>query len=186
MLHSKIKAIPVLAPVTLVALAVVIWWLRRQGSLTAPRVAVGVVACVYAAGVLGETLFPFRIDTSNEQSWRVWLHLTPFTDVVADPIGIVLNVALFMPLGIIIPLVAPLASVRHVLLCGFAASLTIEVIQFVGDITANTGRVADVDDLIGNTLGTLIGYIVFRLIALIPAASRIAARSSWPSPRRTR
>lgn len=181
--HTEIQAVPVLAPVVLVAMLIMVWWFRRHDSLTAPRSAIGIVACLYVAGLLSHTFFPFQIDTANEQSWRVWLNLTPFLDVIADPIGIILNIALFVPLGLLLPLVTHSRSVRHVLLCGFAVSLSIEVVQFVADITVSTGRIADVDDLIGNTLGTLVGYIMFRLITLIPVASRMAAQTSWPSSR---
>jgi glycopeptide antibiotics resistance protein len=39
---------------------------------------------------------------------------------------------------------------------GFAASLAIETTQYLLD----TGRTADIDDLIENTLGALIGWLI--------------------------
>jgi glycopeptide antibiotics resistance protein len=96
----------VLVPATAVAIAIALWWLHRRSRLTALRAAVAVVACVYGAGVLGHVLLPFPIDTNDPRPWRVWLHLTPFVDVVQDPIGIVLNIVLFVPLGFLLPLVA--------------------------------------------------------------------------------
>jgi glycopeptide antibiotics resistance protein len=178
--YTEIPAFPVLAPLVVVAIGVAMWWLRRHDALTPPRAAVGIVACVYVAGVLDQTLFPYAIITEDRQPWHIWLNLTPFVDVIKDPIGIVLNVALFVPLGVLLPLVARVDSVRRVVLYGFAISLGIELVQFIGDITVSGGRVADVDDLIGNVLGTLIGYGIFRLVTAIPAAHRLAAEATWP------
>ncbi|MCZ4501195.1 MAG: VanZ like family protein, partial [Marmoricola sp.] len=66
-------------------------------------------------------------------------------------------------------------------LCGFLISLVIEVTQLVGDLTVSPGRGADVDDLIGNSVGTVIGYLAFSLLVTIPAVARLATRASWTS-----
>jgi hypothetical protein len=49
-------------------------------------------------------------------------------------------------------------------------------------VTVSPGRVADVDDLIGNTVGTLLGYAVFALLVTIPAVAGLAARAAWTPP----
>ncbi|MBZ5736888.1 VanZ family protein [Nocardioides mangrovi] len=181
MSSGEIPTLPVLVPATAVAIAAGWWWLHRQGRLTPLRAAVGVAASGYVAGVLGHVLLPFPIDTDDPLPWRVWLHLTPFVDAVADPIGIVLNVALFVPFGLLLPLVAGVRSARAVAVCGLVVSLGIELVQLAGDLTISPGRVADVDDLIGNTLGAVLGYAVFSLLVMVPWVAGLALRATWPA-----
>ena len=178
MLPDEVPTLPVLVPFTAAAIAAVLGWLQRRGHFTALRALLGVVMCVYGAGVLGHVFLPLTIDTNDPRSWRVWLHLTPFIDVADDPIGIILNIALFVPLGLLLPLVVRIESARRALLCGFLISLGIEMAQFLGDLTVSPGRVADIDDLIGNTAGTLIGYAAYRLLMMIPVVARLLGRAA--------
>ncbi|WP_122819081.1 VanZ family protein [Nocardioides pantholopis] len=180
---DQIPTLPVLVPLTAAAIAVAVWWLHGRGRLTAARAAVGVAVCCYGAAVLGHVLLPFPIDTSDSGPWRVWLHLTPFVDVAEDPIGIILNIALFVPLGLLLPLVARVGSARRALAWGLVVSLVIETVQLAAALTVSPGRIADVDDLIGNTLGAVLGYATFRLLVRIPGVGRLAARAAWaPAP----
>ena len=70
------------------------------------------------------------------------------------------NIFWFIPMGFFLGM---LFRKRHpffkVLLFGFLCSLSIETMQFL----FRTG-VADIDDLIFNTIGTLIGYLLYELI----------------------
>jgi glycopeptide antibiotics resistance protein len=75
------------------------------------------------------------------------------------------NILLFAPLGILLPLVTRrFQSLKSVLLLGFCASLMIEAIQlmlrFVG-----SPRAVDIDDVIFNTLGTCVGFFIYRSAA---------------------
>jgi glycopeptide antibiotics resistance protein len=69
------------------------------------------------------------------------------------------NVAAFLPAGMLPPLIWPRAfgSARRAALGSFGLSLLIELAQL-----ATGRRCADVDDLILNTLGGLIGYGLLR------------------------
>lgn len=182
MAEPEIPTLPVLVPLTLAAFAVVLWWLRRHSCLTVLRAALAGVTCVYGAAVLSHTMLPFELGRDG-QPWHVWLNLTPFVDAADDPIGIVLNVALFVPLGFLLPLIAPTRSTSGALGIGLAVSLSIEIVQFAADLTISTGRVADIDDLVGNTAGAVLGYAVLRLFMIVPvfarAARHVALPSSW-------
>ncbi|KUL34116.1 hypothetical protein ADL22_31030 [Streptomyces sp. NRRL F-4489] len=91
----------------------------------------------------------------------------------ADVHDFILNMIMFVPGG------ALLAGLRTPLwaagLCGFLGSLTIETTQYL----ARTGRTADINDLLSNTLGCLAGFACAALIRLIANA----ARRPVPSPR---
>ena len=83
----------------------------------------------------------------------------PFFDMVADFKNAVLNVVLFIPLGIILPLLwEDFRSIKKSLLMGLGMTLTIEVLQIF------TFRTTDINDLITNVTGTLIGYYIANMI----------------------
>ena len=181
-----IPVAPILVPLTLVAVVALLWRLHARGRLTALRALTVVVVCVYAAGVIGHVM-PYEILTGSEREarampWRVYLHLTPLVEIVKDPAGIRLNTLLFVPLGLLLPLLARM-SLRRALVIGFVISLSIEVVQFIAVVTVSTGRVADVDDVIANVLGTAIGYLVLRGLVRVPALARLAdAAALGPAP----
>ncbi|MRJ75524.1 VanZ family protein [Aeromicrobium sp. SMF47] len=174
----EVPTLPVLIPVTAAAVAVTLWWLHRHGRLTGARATVAIVACVYGAVVLGHVLLPLPIDMDNARPWRASVHLTPFVDVAEDPIGMILNVALFVPLGALLPLLTRVTSMRRAAFLGLCVSLSIETVQLAGSLTVSPGRVADVDDLIGNTVGTMIGYAAYSLLAMAPAVRRLLDRAA--------
>jgi glycopeptide antibiotics resistance protein len=72
------------------------------------------------------------------------------------------NIALFLPFGILLPLTAPrLRSLKRVLLIALCVSLSIEATQFVLRIIGNP-RAVDIDDVLLNTLGALLGFLIYR------------------------
>jgi glycopeptide antibiotics resistance protein len=181
--YPEIPALPVLVPLAIITFAGMVWRLHRRGAVTALRVAVVAIACVYGAGLLDSVLLPLPIRVGAARdglvSWRLFVQLVPLLTV--DPIGIVLNVALFVPFGALLPLVARVSSVRRAVLTGFLLSLGIELVQFVADVTVSTGRVADINDLLGNTIGAFAGYVIFRVAVCVPIVARIAVATAWPA-----
>lgn len=76
---------------------------------------------------------------------------------------LIYNVIAFMPFGFLLPfLIASARNLGRILLYGLAASLALEAIQLV--TLLGTG---DIDDVILNVTGTLIGYVLFRLLLAI-------------------
>jgi len=67
------------------------------------------------------------------------------------------NIILFIPFGIYLPLIfKKMNGLSKTLLCGFAISITIEIIQFP------LHRGSDIDDLWLNTLGVILGFLLYR------------------------
>ena len=69
-----------------------------------------------------------------------------------------LNMLLFMPIGILIPFVIRKCNLVKTLLIGFSLSTIIEILQMF------SGRMSEMDDIIMNTLGTLIGFALYKII----------------------
>lgn len=72
--------------------------------------------------------------------------------------GGILNVLLFYPLGYLLPVLFTKIKLRHVILIGFFASVATELIQYL----LKMGW-CETDDVMHNTLGTVIGVWVWRL-----------------------
>lgn len=90
----------------------------------------------------------------NVHLFRAWLEAwNNFS--VKNWANVLLNVALFTPLGVLLPLLWKKCRKWYVTIpLGFAASLTIELIQL-----AISRGICDVDDLFANTLGAAIGFL---------------------------
>jgi len=72
------------------------------------------------------------------------------------------NVIMFMPLGFMLPLLwREYHNPLRVLFFSFGLSMVIEISQLFNH------RVTDIDDLITNTLGGLLGYVIYFLFYLI-------------------
>lgn len=82
--------------------------------------------------------------------FRSRLNLLPLQNLST---GFLLNIALFLPFGYLLPMLwRGHRSLRSVALSGAAFSLLIECSQLL------TSRACDIDDLIANTLGAVLGY----------------------------
>lgn len=84
---------------------------------------------------------------------RGGVNLRPFADL---GVGFWLNIVMFLPLGIVTPCIwKKCESVRYTVRLGFAVSLLIECSQIFN------GRATDIDDLIANTSGACLGYVIW-------------------------
>ena len=92
--------------------------------------------------------------------WDPTLNLIPFQDFSSSNItGMALNAVMFAPLGFLLPLIFErYRRWGRTLAAGFLTSLTVELIQLF------TFRATDVDDLIMNTLGTVVGFLIAKVI----------------------
>ena len=105
----------------------------------------------------------FYVVTFQDVSWSSH-NFVPFKEILRYDLGTGLfyknifgNMLLFVPYGIFIAKYVNLKQPIVVTLIAFITSLSIEVIQFL------IGRVFDVDDIILNVVGCLLGYCIYRL-----------------------
>ena len=83
----------------------------------------------------------------------------PFYGMLNDITNSYLNILLFIPLGIFVPCLWPeYRSMMKTVGLGLMTSLGIEILQIF------TFRATDINDVITNVAGTMIGYLIGRLI----------------------
>ena len=78
------------------------------------------------------------------------------------------NILLLMPLGFLAPILWNKAKgLKAVTFLGLVVSITIELLQLLESFGGGWGRVTDIDDVICNVLGVIIGYFIYVLIIKI-------------------
>ena len=103
------------------------------------------------------TAFPFRV---NLVPLVNLFDYNSKRDLLVNVIG---NVAMFIPSGIVLPIIYKrLDTFVKVLLAGGGISLCIEIIQLPFSV-----RATDIDDLILNTVGVIMGYGIYVLIRYV-------------------
>ena len=105
----------------------------------------------------------------REKVFPLWLNLKPFVYLFDYPtmkealLNLIGNTAMFIPLGIVWPTVfKKLNTPGKVITAGVCVSLTVEILQL-----PFFDRATDVDDLILNSTGFVIGYGIYLLVKKI-------------------
>lgn len=93
------------------------------------------------------------------------LNLIPLFALTQDDIKTsFLNILLFVPFGLGLPFITRL-WMEEIVVVGFLFSVIIELLQLLtGYLAKITFRIADINDVIFNTLGVVIGYILFVVV----------------------
>ena len=126
-----------------------------------PRWAYVILLLIYAVAVGVITLRPIPGETFTA-TWvpfaEIWHLLTdPEAETYLNLASVAGNVALFVPLGWLLPMIwRQLRSVKRVVIVAAACSITIELIQY-----GIPGRTPTTDDVLLNVAGGLIGAIMF-------------------------
>jgi glycopeptide antibiotics resistance protein len=150
----------------------------RRGRLVTVSILLG-----YALAVASITVVPSHRRGPDywREPWWTMLQWVPFR---VEPWSFALNVVMFMPFGVLVPLLWRSAdSFRRLAGWAFAASAAIETIQFVFNVTLGSRRTVDVNDLIANTGGALLGLLVLRLARPRPVPRDPVTASDAGTPR---
>ncbi len=115
------------------------------------RTVVYTVFGLYFSAILGLAGFPSIKSLNIDFS----VNLIPFIDMIPDFVNACLNVLLFVPFGFFLPILwSRFRSMKDAALMGLLTSCVIEISQIF------TFRTTDINDLITNTVGTIIGYYI--------------------------
>lgn len=127
---------------------------------------------IYLFKVLDYTLFQFQSLLIlkyfipglllNGETVEKSLNLIPLITLTPQDLQTsLLNILLFVPFGIGLPFISSLYMKKTVLI-GALVSIVIEILQFVTGFIGNiTFRIADINDVLFNTVGVVIGYVLF-------------------------
>jgi glycopeptide antibiotics resistance protein len=101
-----------------------------------------------------------RIQTKERINLHPFIMFKQFRIGSTQVIG---NLVMLLPLGIYIPLLFPkLSGFFRVFIICLLVSVSIELMQLITNV-----RSTDIDDVILNTSGAVVGYIIYKLIRLV-------------------
>lgn len=141
----------------LIALAITSHSCKKRGiSLGKGYYALVVIFAIYIFGVFYVTGAGTIYDLLRiGLEYTVIINPIPFSNDVSVT-GYALNIILFVPFGILVPLIwKRLDNWKSVLLSGLGLVVIIELSQLCNY------RATDIDDVIMNMLGTVVGYLIF-------------------------
>ncbi len=105
-------------------------------------------------------LYYLLLSTENASSG---LNITPFKEITRYPLfstqflyNVIGNIALFLPFGFFISDFIKAKKTYQILIISTLISLTAELIQF------KIGRAFDIDDIILNVIGAILGFICYK------------------------
>lgn len=172
--------------VPMAAVLPALWMRGRRAGLETPELLARLAFAAWVGALVALALFPLPLPPyaateapADYRGWPYpWASLVPF-DTIRDSIGgmwdlgagrlLLGNIAAFLPLGVLAPIVSTrFRSWPRAVVLGVAVSLAVELTQ-LGLSLAMTfpWRFADVDDVLLNTLGTVLGYAAWTLAAVV-------------------
>lgn len=142
------------------------WLLNRYCFRNPRRASCYLIMSLYLAAVDAVVGLPSLLYIRLDQN----INLVPFAYMFSDYRNSLLNVLLFVPLGFLLPVLwKRFRSFLWTGLFGLSFSLSIELLQLL------TLRATDINDLMTNTTGTILGWLLGRLVLrLFPSI-----RPSW-------
>lgn len=175
-LFDAIKDLLFVNPVSLLGIIVICVMLiiifKKNRTISKARISILSLVfyyylCVMLTKIVGiPTLKEYiRLSRLGESFFNPNINLIPFSDGFS--LGFILNIFLFIPLGFLCPLMSKYYQhIKNTLFIGLGLSLSIEIVQLFTPY-----RATDIDDLITNVVGTLIGYLCFKLIQKLAATT---------------
>ncbi|XQY92313.1 VanZ family protein [Metabacillus sp. HB246100] len=154
--------------IIVLAICITVYFVSKKKNFDFKRVIINVLLGLSIIGILLVTVYPRYYGTEIP----IIINLVPFigmynimfhsVDITVPIRNLGLNILLFVPFGFFLSLkISSLQKkiILKVILTGFLFSLFIEVVQF----SIPMGRSADIDDLILNTIGAFLGYIIWKI-----------------------
>jgi glycopeptide antibiotics resistance protein len=156
---------------------------KKQKQVYWLKEAIRFLFVIYICMVVSVTLFPLPIGfhSNSENVYRL-INVMPLVSIINNigqigiayggdaqfMIGLIArnvggNILLLMPLGFLAPIVwNKYKHFKNIIFLGFVISITIETLQFMESLAGGWGRITDIDDVICNVIGIILGFIIYK------------------------
>ncbi|MGG1609790.1 VanZ family protein [Bacillus wiedmannii] len=149
---------------------------------------------IYIGMVVAITLFPIPIGfPTGIENIRLSINIIPFASIIKDigkigiaydgdvlfMIGLIVrnvggNILLLMPLGFLAPIIwDKFKKIKNTILLGLAISISIELLQLIESLFSGWGRITDIDDVIFNVIGSIVGYFIYKITLMLASKFNI-------------
>ncbi|PEJ75624.1 VanZ family protein [Bacillus wiedmannii] len=149
---------------------------------------------IYIGMVVAITLFPIPIGFPTDiENIRLSINIIPFASIIKDigkigiaydgdvlfMIGLIVrnvggNILLLMPLGFLAPIIwDKFKKIKNTILLGLAISISIELLQLTESLFSGWGRITDIDDVVFNVIGSIVGYFIYKITLMLASKLNI-------------
>lgn len=132
----------------------------KHGKLIDVRLSI-IVLGVYLLSFIYLVFMPLQINLDEYRMINTISSINYYPVITLDIKSFLLNIMLFTPLGIFLYLLG-LRKLKKVIIATVLISLSVELMQFSGGLVLGNLRSVDVNDLIANTAGGILGFILIR------------------------
>jgi glycopeptide antibiotics resistance protein len=169
-----------LLPVALPGLALLLWYLRTRHRFTADRIVMIGCFVLYLLLVSKYTIFPLWFGSEYIEAGRdrteflAGINLVPFKSWSLEYLRGVQcwgNIVLGVPFGFLYPFVIPVTTWKQLARSGALFPIIIELTQLTISFSGFTYRIIDINDVLLNFTGVMLGYALLRIVALLYRAS---------------
>lgn len=162
-----IQSTYILAPLFLLFLLFLVadaLWKKRKRNIG--HYFIIITFSIYLLCVIQLVFFPIEVNIGKYANLTPWYKTINFIPILTiDVQTFVLNILMLIPFGVYLPLLhRKFESIKIVTYYGFFLSLTIEGIQMMIRVICGNGRSTDINDLLANTVGAILGYIVINAL----------------------
>lgn len=144
------------------------------------KILLTVIFIFYMATLTAATLFPVKYDHSLMKETDIIserIELIPFGVIIEELtsncpynafVQIVGNIVMTIPYGFLLPLLRKFRSKKEAVLYALALPIAIETVQLILDFSLGTFyRTVDIDDVILNFTGVMLGYLAYKGMLLV-------------------
>ncbi|PMC33769.1 VanZ family protein [Bacillus sp. UMB0899] len=130
---------------------------------------------VYFLCMIHLVFFPIEVNIgeyANLTPWYISINYIPILTI--DLKTFLLNIIMMVPFGMYLPLLnQKVHSIKKAAFHGLLISLSFEIIQIVLKAALGNGRSTDINDLIANTLGAAVGFLLLKKLTKIDVLSGV-------------
>ncbi|MDH6651096.1 VanZ family protein [Priestia megaterium] len=160
----------VLVPVSILGL---IWLFsgakRQKRKINLAQFAVLISFGIYLLCVIHLVFFPIDVNIgryANQTPWYMTINFIPILTI--DLTTFLLNVLMLIPFGMYVPFLnQTTTSFKRIAKLGFMLSLSFELLQLLIRVSLGSGRSSDINDLLANTAGAIIGFLIVKTVCKI-------------------
>lgn len=161
----------------------IVAWLRVRAGVSSRKAAAEFALGLYALLVASVVFLPVHVDLARltfsarppTSAGVEWLNVVPLRTIgrlsrgtSTEFVWAAGNLALLVPLGVLAPMaLLQLRDWRRFIPVAVGTAMLIEGVQFLELATGSAFRSVDIDDVILNTLGALLGFALFSAAARI-------------------
>jgi len=174
-----IKSWYILVPVMLLGLLWLINWAKRQKQkITFAQFFVLITFGIYILSMIDLVFFPIEVNIGRYANQTPWYNTINFIPILTIDIKtFLLNVIMLIPFGMYFPfLMQTKTSVKRIAKLGFGLSLSFELVQLIIRVVLGNGRSTDINDLLANTAGAVIGLLIVRKLVKVKLFGGIIER----------